>query len=390
MDVSFPTDSDGYLSQECPSCAQKFKVCFGKGSDEPISYCPYCGHKGEQCWYTKEQIQHLSAVAESIFVAPAMKKLQRSLGGKSKGSFSVSQTPPPIDPDSDFPILHFPCCNESIKVSLQPKLFCIICGKEIDVTMSDAKKVFLSHKGIDKNNLVNDFKDTLRILGYDPWIDEDAMPAGTSLERGLLQGMEDSCGVVFFLTPSFKDEGYLATEVEYAIQQKRKKGNKFAIIALQFVDENGETGAIPELLKQYVWKKPKTTLAALREILRALPIECASPDWRDELDDVIKTTKTKSTTTELSNEAKALLIAAASGDGRISHFKYMSGEEIQAGKQQMIPSKDTRTISLWVGGLEDLLRRRYIKDRGHKGELFTLTREGFEAADELQTRQDNQ
>ena len=137
--------------------------------------------------------------------------------------------------------------------------------------MSDAKKVFLSHKGVDKD-LVVDFRTTLEILGYDPWIDEDAMPAGTSLERELLQGMQDSCGVVFFITPSFKDEGYLETEVDYAIQEKRKKGDKFAIIALQFVDDDGNVGAIPELLKPYVWKKPKAHLQALCEIVR---VECS-------------------------------------------------------------------------------------------------------------------
>ncbi len=381
MEISFPTDSDGFLSQECPSCEQQFKVCFGEGSDEQISCCPYCGHKGQQCWYTKEQVEHLSAVAKSV----ALSKLQQSLGGKVTGRISAPQTPPPIDPDSDLPILNFPCCNETIKALQHSKLFCIICGKEIDLNMSDAKKVFLSHKGLDKDNLVNDFKDTLRILGYDPWIDEDAMPAGTSLERGLLQGMEDSCGVVFFLTPSFKDEGYLATEVDYAIQQKRKKGNKFAIVSLQFANKDGKTGAIPELLKQYVWKKPKTELQALREILRALPIECAAPDWRDGIEDVVRTPKPKSTTTELSDEAKALLKTAAIGDGSIIHLNFNGGAHMEAGRQRMIPSTDARTVALWIGGLEDLLRRRYIKDCGHKREVFELTREGYQAADELQT-----
>jgi hypothetical protein len=30
-----------------------------------------------------------------------------------------------------------------------------------------------------------------------------------------------------------------------------------------------------------------------------------------------------------------------------------------------------------------LERRRYIKDLGYKGEVFEVTREGYEAADEL-------
>ncbi|MCL2649276.1 MAG: toll/interleukin-1 receptor domain-containing protein [Phycisphaerales bacterium] len=150
------------------------------------------------------------------------------------------------------------------------------------MTASDSKKIFLSHKGVDKE-IVVDFKKTLEAFGYAPWLDEDAMPAGTHLERGILKGMQESCGVIFFITPSFKDEGYLETEVNYAIQGKRAKGDKFAIIALQFVGPNGSVGEIPDLLKSYVWKKPKSHLEALREIIRALPISAGAVDWRSEI-----------------------------------------------------------------------------------------------------------
>ncbi len=169
------------------------------------------------------------------------------------------------------------------------------------------------------------------------------------------------------------------------MEQKRKKGNKFAIVSLQFADKDGKTGAIPELLKQFVWKTPKTQLQALREILRALPIECAAPDWRDGIDDVIRTPKIKSTTTELSDEAKTLLKIAAVGDGGIQHLKNSGSEQMHTGRKNTIDLTDARKVALWTGGLEDLLRRRYIKDCGHKREEFELTREGFEAADELQT-----
>ena len=123
------------------------------------------------------------------------------------------------------------------------------------MTISDAKKIFLSHRSADKAKVV-DFKKTLELLGYEPWLDEDAMPAGTSLERGLLQGMKESCGVVFFITPSFRDEGYLQTEIDYAVQEKRKKEDKFAIITLLFDSDDDGRAQIPELLESYVWKAP--------------------------------------------------------------------------------------------------------------------------------------
>jgi len=325
----------------------------------------------------------------NIALGPELEKLERQMKGLSKGFLKIDMKsnlpkPPPAPMETDDPldILRFPCCNETIKVTRHDHHFCIICGTEIDMKISDSKKVFLSHKSLDKD-YVNDFKKTLDLLGYDPWLDEDAMPAGTSLERGLLQGMQDSCGAVFFITRSFKDEGFLKTEVDYAIAEKRKKGDKFAIITLQFVDKDGGTSEVPELLKTYVWKTPKSSLEALREIVRGLPVIPGIVDWREEITRVVTTPKTKSISTELSDEAKAILKAAVVANCPLMYLKRMAGEVIYAGEQSLIPDADTRTIARWVGGLEDLIRRRYIKDTGNKGEIFAVTREGFDAADEL-------
>lgn len=387
MQVSIPTDTGGFLSQECPSCEQRFKVRFGEGSPEPISFCPYCGHKGRDCWYTKEQVAHLQAVAADELLGQELKRLGQEMQRVSDGFLKIDMKmdlphagKPPIEEDESLDIVRFPCCNETVKLARHNKYFCIICGKEMDMVVSNAKKVFLSHKGVDKSD-VNEYKNTLALLGYDPWFDEDAMPAGTPLERGLLQGMHNSCGVVFFITPSFKDEGYLETEINYAIQEKRHKGDKFAIITLQFVGDDGTVREIPELLKTYVWKKPKSSLEALREIVRALPVVATTIDWRDGIDGVVSSPKIQSTSTELSEEAKTILVAAASGDGRILCLRLTGGQIIQISGKQMIPDENPRTIARWIGGVEDLQRRRFITDMGHKGEAFEVTREGYEIAD---------
>ncbi len=389
MEVSLPTDSDGFLSQECPSCGQQFKVIFGEGSSNPISRCPYCGHRGENCWYTTQQVEHLKAVAASTVLGPQMKKLASDLKQASNGWLKfelkgdVPAPPPaPMETDDTLDVVRFPCCNETVKLIRQASLFCIICGMEFDMAASESTKVFLSHKGVDKQ-MVSDFKKCLEEIGYAPWLDDDAMPAGTSLERGLLKGMQDSCGVVFFLTPSFKDEGYLETEVNYAIQQKREKGERFRIISLQFVGDGSAVGDIPELLKGYVWKKPQTQLEALREIIRALPVVPGRVDWRDGITGVVTLPTTKSTRAELSEEANAILQAAAAGDGHIICYRTMGGQGIQTNGQSLIPDADPRTVAHWVGGIEDLQRRRYIKALGHEGNVFEVTREGYEAADSL-------
>lgn len=140
-------------------------------------------------------------------------------------------------------------------------------------------KIFLSHKGADKP-LVRLYKQTLELLGFEVWLDEDAMPAGTALHRGILQGFKDSCAAVFFITPNYKDEGFLETEVNYAITEKMNKGDKFSIITLVFSDDKGKIGEVPELLKTYVWKQPTNDLEALQEIIKALPVKLGDVRYR--------------------------------------------------------------------------------------------------------------
>jgi hypothetical protein len=139
-------------------------------------------------------------------------------------------------------------------------------------------KIFLSHKGTDKP-LIREFKQTLELLGFDPWLDEDAMQAGAELERSLLKGFSDSCAAIFFVTPNYVDENYLASEVDYAIQEKRNKGDKFSIITL-VLGEGNSKGTVPELLHRYVWKEPKSDLEALREVIKALPVQTGDVYWK--------------------------------------------------------------------------------------------------------------
>lgn len=130
------------------------------------------------------------------------------------------------------------------------------------------KRIFLSHKS-DNKDLVREFKKTLEAVGLDPWLDEDEMPPGTPLHRGIREGFKNSCAAVFFITPEFVDEKVIANEINYAMGEKTNKGEKFSIISLVFESDN-KKGIVPELLKQYVWCEPKNHLAAFREIIRAL------------------------------------------------------------------------------------------------------------------------
>jgi len=142
------------------------------------------------------------------------------------------------------------------------------------------KKVFLSHKSGADKAMVRRYKKALHAIGVTGWLDEDAMPAGTELEWGLLAGFKESCAAVLFITPRYRDEGYLATEINYAIAEKRKKGDRFSIITLVIGDADGRAGEVPELLQPYVWKTPATELEGFSELMRALPIATGLIHWK--------------------------------------------------------------------------------------------------------------
>ena len=160
------------------------------------------------------------------------------------------------------------------KIKVMPEIN--VTGNRINMTISIDKllvmkenikdKIFLSHKSSNKE-LVRDYSKTLALMGYNPWLDEEEMPAGTVPHRGILDGFKKSCAVIFFITDDFKDERFLANEINYAITEKTERGDDFSIITL-VMSNNAQ---IPELLQTYIWKSPKTLLEGLREIINALP-----------------------------------------------------------------------------------------------------------------------
>lgn len=149
-----------------------------------------------------------------------------------------------------------------------------------DIVLAAKKRIFLSHKGVDKP-LVRRIYAALSQLGFEPWLDEADMTAGAELERALLQGMKDSCAAVFFVTPNYIDDDYLAAEVDYAIAQKRDKKDDFSIVTLVLQKKDAK-GVVPDLLHRYVWKEPSSELEILTEILKALPVCVGTVRWRKE------------------------------------------------------------------------------------------------------------
>jgi len=138
--------------------------------------------------------------------------------------------------------------------------------------------IFLSHKSADKAMVLR-VKNVLSAAGYKPWIDEEQMPAGTSIDRGILAGMNGSCAAVFFLSPQFEDSQFISQEIDYAIKAHRDRPKQFAIIPILVGD--AADSIVPDLLQRFVIKRADSEMDVLFHILQALPIRLGPPIERD-------------------------------------------------------------------------------------------------------------
>jgi hypothetical protein len=83
----------------------------------------------------------------------------------------------------------------------------------------------------------------------------------------------------------------------------------------------------------------------------------------------------------LSAEARDLLRSAAATTGHIMFLKHLGGEHLQAGGRSFIEDRNPRSAAVWKGAIDELRNERLIEDQGYKGEMFRVTREGYEFYD---------
>lgn len=136
--------------------------------------------------------------------------------------------------------------------------------------------IFLSHRTPEKPR-VQRYYTVLQNLGYSPWLDIEAMPAGTVPHRGIQDGIEKSCAAVFFVTESFTVDHWIATEIEHAIERHTKLGpDRFSIITLLCYPD----ATAPKELAEFIFKHIENDLDGLNHIVRGLPIQLGPPRWR--------------------------------------------------------------------------------------------------------------
>ena len=87
---------------------------------------------------------------------------------------------------------------------------------------------------------------------------------------------------------------------------------------------------------------------------------------------------------KLSQEARTLLLKTVEDrNAVVLKVRTSGGLTVQTNGENMVSSRDPRTEALWEGALNELISLELVADMGFKGEVFRVTRRGFEVADLL-------
>ena len=84
----------------------------------------------------------------------------------------------------------------------------------------------------------------------------------------------------------------------------------------------------------------------------------------------------------LSKEARTLLTAAASDpSGYVLYEKFGAGVDLHTNGVSLLTDKfDHRAVATWESALQELVDRGLLVARGDRGEVYEITRKGYEAS----------
>lgn len=87
---------------------------------------------------------------------------------------------------------------------------------------------------------------------------------------------------------------------------------------------------------------------------------------------------------KINETAKQLLMEAAQDrSGLVMCFRAMDGLIVQTNGKQLAEKGNSRSEALWKSAIEELVNFGLMEARGHKGEVFGLTNEGYQITDQL-------
>ncbi|MDT3682538.1 MAG: hypothetical protein ROY82_08720 [Truepera sp.] len=142
--VPLPTDSDGYIRFQCPSCTANFKLSSNElyALEEKVFFCVACGHRGTPVnFMTPDTTQYLNEALRNM-AREAIERSVKSLRPASGTGFTLKpnrnfklQREPELEPiaDEELDLHEFACCGRSAKVNTLDEslgLYCPYCGEQ--------------------------------------------------------------------------------------------------------------------------------------------------------------------------------------------------------------------------------------------------------------------
>lgn len=152
VSYELPTDHDGFLRRQCPTCDQQFKWHAGPANeeaeqqpDDQVYYCPLCGTvANSDQWFTDDQLDLIQAEAHSATMPQLDHMLDEVLKGLSGPNIKIKRTghletpagPDPLVEPDDMLIVTSPChAFEPVKVPADwsDPFHCLVCGEPFAV-----------------------------------------------------------------------------------------------------------------------------------------------------------------------------------------------------------------------------------------------------------------
>lgn len=165
-----------------------------------------------------------------------------------------------------------------------------------------------------------------------------------------------------------------APVVPESIDQKQYKA------LLKFMEELRRRGLIETYNSVTEFREKFTRQLAQTAIRHFAPKKKERPS--ESLEGAVPPSRTR--LPALSDAAKKLLLEASQDkDGIILRLRTFEGLIIQSNGMNLVDNGEPGTEARWEGALRQLREKELIQDRGHKGEVFSLTDEGYRVADLL-------
>lgn len=147
LEMTIQSDSEGYVTFECPYCESQFKLsvdeCQNEADIYENFYCPYCGLMGDRNnFYTKEAIQEIQNRIYNLMtqtVNKELNKMSRQLKKSKFLSIKVNKlkevaTNEIVDKDTVEEVFQCSLCGKHEKVIYclgVSKIYCAYCGSDL-------------------------------------------------------------------------------------------------------------------------------------------------------------------------------------------------------------------------------------------------------------------